>query len=255
MNGAAPALYDCRVMHRRFEPMQYHFSYRVFNLLVDIDDLPRLNLYSRLISHNRFNLFSFHDRDHGPRDGGNLRRWIDRCLSEAGVDRPAATVTLASFPRVLGYTFNPLSLWYCYDGLNQLIAVLCEVNNTFGESHSYLLHEHGKPLSLPVRATKKKCFHVSPFMDMGMQYHFTLRDPGPAFYTLIHEYQGTELVLVASQDGQRRALNSGNLLRMFFRYPLVTLQVIGLIHWQALRIWIRGGRYHPKPMPPKQEIS
>lgn len=248
-------LYLAQVMHQRMFPVGYRFSYRIFNLLLDIDALPSLGRRLRLFSHNRFNLVSVHDRDHGPRDGSALRPWIDRVLAERGVDLAGGTVQLLAMPRVLGYVFNPISLWYCHHADGSLRAVLCEVHNTFGEHHHYLLHEGGQPLSTPLRSRARKCFHVSPLMDMHGEYAFHLALPGERLGVHIREFTDEGLMLVATMAGVARPLRDGALLGAVARMPLMTLKVVAAIHWQALRIWLRGARFHPKPAPPEQETS
>ena len=158
-------------------------------------------------------------------------------------------------PRILGYAFNPLSVWYCEHSDGKPRAVLLEVRNTFGEHHHYLLHEGGAPIDWPMRATKPKGFHVSPFIDMTPFYDFQLGEPGERLRISIQEYQDNELMLVATQSGQAREFSDSNLLRSFAAMPWATARIMVLIHWQALKIWRRGGRYHPKPKPPAQEIS
>ncbi len=244
-----------QVMHRRLFPMRYRFTYRVFSLLLDLEQLPALHRGLRLFSHNRFNLFSFHDRDHGPRNGTALRPWIDAVLAAQGIDLAGGTVRLLCFPRVLGYVFNPLSVWYCQHADGELRAVLCEVNNTFGEGHSYLLHASGAPLDCPVRGHKPKVLHVSPFIAMDAHYQFRLAKPASSLSVLIHEYQHDELMLVATLTGRLQPLTDGRLGAAFVRYPLLTLKVMAMIHWQALKIWWRGGRFHPKPAPPETEVT
>jgi len=246
---------SAQVMHRRLFPVRYRFTYRVFSLLLDLDSLPALHRRLRLFSHNRFNLFSFHDRDHGPRDGQPLRPWIDAVLAGRGIELAGGPVRLLCFPRVLGYVFNPLSVWYCQHADGTLRAVLCEVSNTFGERHSYLLHEDGGPLDWPVRGHKPKVFHVSPFIPMDARYQFRLSEPGTKLSVLIREYQDDALMLVASLHGRLQALTDARLAGAFLRYPLLTLKVMALIHWQALKIWLRGGRFHPRPPAPETEVT
>lgn len=254
MSLLSHSLYESEVMHRRYTPMSYRFKYGVFSLMVNIDRLGHLSKHSWLLSYNRFNAFSFHEKDHGDRDGSSLRKWVNKQLSSQNINPNNTQVMLHCFPRVFGYTFNPLSLWYVFRD-EKIIAVICEVSNTFGESHSYFLHDGGAALSLPVQASKKKIFHVSPFMDMDMFYHFTITKPEETLSIVINEYQNDEKILVATQSGQRKTLNSQRLLWFLIKYPLLTMKVMFLIHWNALKIWIKGGKFHRKPLLPEQEIS
>jgi len=245
-----------QVMHRRFFPVQYRFVYRVFSLLVDLDRLDEAARRCRWFSRNRFNLFAFYDRDHGPGDGSSLRDWLMGHMRRMGLEFPIGRIEIQCFPRVLGHGFNPLSVWYCYGSGNGLVAVLAEVRNTFGERHSYLLHRRGEPMEWPVvRHRHAKEFHVSPFVGMQADYRFRFARTGDESSTVIHEYQDDRLMLVAVQRGESRALNDANLLRAALLYPLLTLKVVALIHWQALKIWLRGGAYFPKPAPPREEVS
>ena len=170
-------IYRGQVMHRRLVDTPYRFEYAVFSLLLDIDRLADTVDRSRLFSYNRPNLFAFYDRDHGPGDGQPLRPWLENHLQGCGIRLEGGRIQLLCFPRILGYAFNPLSVWYCYHRDGDLRAVLCEVSNTFGERHGYLLHEQGQAMAFPVRASRSKCFHVSPFLPMRLQYRFRLTAP------------------------------------------------------------------------------
>jgi hypothetical protein len=242
-------------MHRRVFPVRYRFTYRVFSVLLDIDRLDVIARQSPLFSYNRFNLISFHDRDHGPRDGTNLRAWIDGALCEAGLP-PAARIELLCFPRVLGYVFNPMSVWFCYTPAGEPIAVLCEVHNTFGEAHGYLLSNGNKALSWPVNQSHQKRLHVSPFISMDALYRFRIYEPGERLAVVIRELQRREPMLTAAQTGQAEPFTTQSLLRAIFSIPLMTLKVMAMIHWQALRIWLKGARVHRKPKhPPARQVS
>lgn len=257
MNTASPAarIYFGEVMHRRRFPVRYRFVYRIFSLLVDIDRLDEAAARSALLSHNRFNLLAFHDRDHGPRDGKPLRPWIDRILAERGIDLDGGRVELLCLPRVLGYVFNPLSIWYCRHRDGSLRAVLCEVSNTFGERHGYLLHEDGASMEWPVRQTRQKRFHVSPFIQMGAHYRFRLAEPGETLALTIREYTDEGLMLSAAQAGEAHPVTTRTLLRALIGLPFVTWKVMVMIHWQALKIWLKGAPFYRKPPPPREEVS
>ncbi|MFP4079584.1 MAG: DUF1365 domain-containing protein [Ectothiorhodospira sp.] len=259
MPGAPPTeqgrLYRTRVMHRRLFPVRYRFTYRVFSLLLDLDRLPALDARLRWFSVDRFNLLALHTRDHGPRDGRPLRPWAEDLLGQHGVDLEGGAIQLLCFPRVLGYAFNPLSLWYCHHRDGSLRAVICEVSNTVGGWHHYVLHDSGRPMAWPVRAARDKRFYVSPFIGMAARYHFRLAEPGEHLGVFIHEHEGDRLMLAATQTGEARPLTDAELLKALAAMPLMTFKVIAGIHWQALKIWLKGGRYHPPPDPAAKEAD
>ncbi len=249
-------LYFGKVMHKRLRPFVHRFDYRVFNLLVDLDELPALPRRLRLFSHNRFNLFSLMDRDHGPRDGSPLRPWIERHLAAAGIDIAGGPVRLLCFPRVLGYVFNPLSIWFCYHPHLGLRAILYEVRNTFGEKHGYLIPvAFGRAADAPIAQSCDKGFYVSPFLPMEGGYRFRLREPGERLSILIRQHDSEGEILLASLAGRRAALDAGSLAKAALAFPLLTLKVIGAIHWQALKLWLKGARLHRRPPPPREEVS
>lgn len=248
-------LYSGRVMHRRLQPKRYRFVYRVFSLLLDIDRLDAPARHLRLFSVGRFNLLSFYPRDHGPRDGSSLRAWAERLLAARGVDLAGGRIRLLCFPRVLGYVFNPLSVWYCEHADGRLRAIICEVRNTFGEKHQYVLDAGGRPLDLAQTWEAEKRFHVSPFLPLGLHYRFRFAEPAGQLRVLIDEYAGTDRVLVATLNGRRRPLTDRAVLGECLAVPFLTLKVIAMIHWQALKLWLRGFRFHGKPPAPDHEAS
>lgn len=252
---ADACVYDCRVMHARRFPVRYRFCYRVFYLLLDIDRLRESTRSRRLFSYNRLNLFSFHDRDHGPRDGSPLRPWVERILKTRDVDLAGGKIRLLSMPRVLGYVFNPISIYYCYHSDATLRAIICQVHNTFGEQHCYVLDNTGGPLREGQRFNKDKVFHVSPLMDKDSRYRFALGSPAEQLQILIRVFRDGGLLLNTTLSGRRLALNDRILLNRFVRIPLMTFKVIAAIHWQALKIWLLGAPFFKKPDSPRQEIS
>jgi len=251
----AATIYLGRVMHQRMHPVGYRFDYPVFSLLLDPARLSEMDAASRWFSIDRFNVLSFHRRDHGPRDGSDLFEWADNLLRERGVIIPQLQLRLLCFPRILGYGFTPLSIWYCLDGEGVPRAVICEVNNTFGEHHFYLLDSAGEPMSWPVRDQAAKVFHVSPLIDMDCQYRFRLARPGRNLSVVIRQYRQGRLMLVASQHGRALPFNAAGLRSAMMRTPLMTFKVMLAIHWQALRIWLRGVPFHHKPEPPEELVS
>lgn len=250
----AAVLYRCKVMHRRQVPPLYRFVYQLFYLLVDIDALPQLHARHRLFSHNRFNLLSLYDRDHAAAPGG-LRAWVDQALGSAGIDLAGGRVRLLCLPRVFGWVFNPISLFYCEHADGGLRAVIAEVRNTFGERHCYLLASAGAPITYQQSHEKEKSFHVSPFFDLVGRYRFQFDEPGERLRVLIQQTRESQPTIDTRLIGARLAFTDGNLLRQTLAMPWITLKVVLAIHWEALKIWLRGGRFHSKPSPPDKEIS
>lgn len=254
-NGAPPraagTLYPGTVMHARLKPFGHRFTYRVFSLLVDIDRLDALDRMSPLLSVNRGNLAAFHEADHVERPGESLRAFVDRLLGEAGLAEPAARVLLLAYPRVLGYVFNPISVYFAYDRADRLLALVYAVRNTFGERHTYVAPlAEGELSAAGVRQSRAKRFHVSPFIGMDARYDFRVLPPGRAVRLRINETEGGEPLLAATFAGTGRALDTAGLAACLLRVPLLTWKVIVAIHWQALRLWWKGARFRKSPPPP-----
>jgi DUF1365 family protein len=252
------ALYLGRVTHQRLRPVRHRLGYRVFSLLVDVDELPALSRRLRLFSFNRFNLFSLHEQDYGAGDGTALRLYVERQLDAAGLHTGGA-IHLLSMPRILGYAFNPLSVYFCGHPEGGLQAVLYEVSNTFGQRHSYLIpvaqaDRHGERIEQQCA----KHFHVSPFLDLDMGYDFRVELPDATRKGLrvgITARDAKGAVLAASFDAQRRPLGDAALARAFVSHPLLTLKVVAAIHWEALRLWVKGARFRSCPPAPAKPIT
>lgn len=240
------AIYVGAVMHRRLSPRRHRFRYRGFWLLLDLDELDELAAKLRLFSSNRFNLFSFDDRDHGDGSSVPLRAQIEAQLGEAGIGWSGGTIRLLCMPRSLGHCFNPLSVYFCDHASGRPAAIIYQVHNTFGERHSYVLPARG--LGRQLQACDK-AFYVSPFMDMDLHYEFAVSMPGERLNLAIRLRQLGETVLVAAVAGERRRLDDRNLLRLFLTIPVQTLATVAAIHWQALRLWLKGLRirHHVPP--------
>jgi uncharacterized protein len=243
----AAALYVGDVMHARLKPMGHRFSYRVMSLLIDLDRLADADRQSALFCVNRAALYSFHEADHGKRDGSSLRAYAQRCAAERGIDLTGGRVLLLCYPRLLGYTFNPLSVYFCYRADGELGLLIYEVRNTFGDIHPYVLPVlSGEISDAGVRQQQDKLFYVSPFIEMAMRYHFRVLPPGERVQLRILATDRESPVLAATFDGSRRILNTKELLRAFVRLPLVTMKIMAAIHWEALRLWLKGARLVPR---------
>lgn len=232
------ALYSGLVTHRRLKPKAHALRYRIFMLLLDLEGLPELFLHLRWLREGRFGLMSFRAADHGDRSGVNLAAQVRTHLAKAGIDAPGP-VRLLCMPRVLGYGFNPLSLYFCHDVDGVLKAILYEVRNTFGESHSYLIATPEGDAA-PVRQQAAKRFYVSPFMDMDLVYAFTIVPPGERVGVDILVSDGEGPLLTAAFHAARRDLTDANLLRAWLGHPLLSFKVMAGIHWEALKIAGKG---------------
>ena len=262
MNDAS-ALYTGSVMHQRLRPARHRLRYRMFSLLVDLDELPSLARRLRLFSLDRFNVFSLHQRDYGDIAGSadraeGLRAHVDRQLREAGLPA-AATVRLLTMPRILGYAFNPLSVYFCHAGDGGLQAVLYEVNNTFGERHSYLIAvEPGERHGARIVQRCAKEFRVSPFLGLDLDYVFRVKPPHPeraALSIAVVANDRAGAIVHARFDARRHRLDDAALARVFFSHPLLTLKVIVAIHWEALRLLLKGVRLQRKPPAPAAPLT
>jgi uncharacterized protein len=242
------ALYFGEVMHARLKPVAHRFNYRVMSLLIDLDRLAAADRQSPLFGVNRAALYSFHERDHGHRDGTSLRAYAGRCAAQHDIDLSGGKVWLLCYPRLLGYTFNPLSVYFCTRADGALALVIYEVRNTFGNIHSYVLPVRpGEVTEAGLRQHQDKLFFVSPFIEMAMRYHFRVSPPGEQVRLRILETDQDGPLLAATFNGRRRALTTSALLRSFASLPLVTLKIVAAIHWEALRLWLKGVRLVERP--------
>jgi uncharacterized protein len=250
----AGGLLQAKVFHKRLRPRENAFTYNVFYLCFPLSQLDRLR--GPVLSLDRFNLLSFHRRDYGARDGSEPEQWIRGVLARFGVTAADGEVVLMTHPRLLGFVFNPVSFWFCHDLAGQLRAVLAEVNNTFREHHSYLLfHPDQRPILPSDTLHSDKVFHVSPFLHVEGSYtfRFSLSERAAAAFIDYDTAEGP--MLKTSVSGIRQTLTTIALLRMLLAFPLVSLKTVALIHWQALKIWLKRIPYVPKPKPPGQEIT
>jgi uncharacterized protein len=247
----ASALYVGTVRHRRRRPTPHAFRYRTYHVLLDVDELPTLDRTVRGFGHNRRAIVSFRDGDHLGAQDTPVRAKLERWLASQGIELPAGPVRVLTNLRVLGHVFNPVSWWYCYHPDGRLALVVAEVNNTFGETHGYVLDDLRPGRGDTLEATAAKVFHVSPFLPIeGLRYRFTLAPPRARVVAHIDVDDPDGPVFDATQAGRRVPLTTASLARVLLRHPLVTLHTVLRIHLQALRLWRRGVPFHRKPVPP-----
>lgn len=235
------AIYRGSVVHERLRPKRHSLRYAVFSLLLDLDELPELDRRFRLFAHNRFAPLSFYDRDHGPATGEALRPWVEERLREAGIETGGGPIRLLCYPRVFGYVFNPLSVFFCYRPGGELAAILYEVCNTYSERHTYVIAvAPGK--SRTVRQACRKSLYVSPFIAMEADYHFRVLPPADDVSIVIRQEDADGLLLAACFKGEREEIEDRALARILFRFPLLTVKIVAAIHLEALRMWLKGFR-------------
>jgi DUF1365 family protein len=251
-----PALVEGRVMHRRTRPAANAFTYPAFCLRLPLSRLEALPALG--IARNRPGLLSFHDRDHGARDGTPLEPWIRGLLAREGI-RADGEVVLHAFPRMLGYVFNPVSFWVCHDAHGDVAAVLAEVNNTFGERHLYLVaHPDGRRIADGDTLGARKVFHVSPFCEVRGHYAFRFHFGPGRWLARIDYYDDDDAaspLLATSISGIARPLTRAAARALLVRHPAFTLGVVARIHWQAAKLWIKRVPFFTKPSPPASLIS
>lgn len=242
------ALYSCDVYHSRTEKVERKFSYKSFLFYIDLDEIELIKKKIWLISHNRFNYFNFRDKDHLQLEEGkakSIRSQIEEFLIQNDINIHPAKICLLTNLCTLGYQFNPVSFYYCFDDQNNVFASIAEVNNTFGEMKLFLLGPES--LNQEVFTTRrKKHFYVSPFIDHDVDFDFYLKVPDKEIYNKIDDYKGANRIFTASLTGKRQALTNRNVLKYVFLFPLITLQVIFLIHYQAFKLLLLGLPYFKK---------
>ena len=246
-----------KVMHKRLLPSNNQFTYGIYYIAIPLPQLDTSTPDAK-IAINQFGIQSLYVKDHGARDGTSLESWARDILHRHGLNDITANIMLITMPRVLGYVFNPISFWLCLDDNNQLRAVLCEVNNTFGETHSYLCSHHNhRPITRDDILMAEKLFHVSPFLprDGGYEFRFALRENKIGIWIDHLDEKGNKRLLT-SVSGSFQPLTKKSLRRAFWQHPLVTLNAITLIHWQALKLICKKGiHYVPKPKQRDERIS
>ena len=246
-------IYIGNVIHKRFKPTVHFFKYKVFSILIDLSEIDLLDNSLKIFSYNKFNIVSFYDVDHGPRDGTSVKEWVIKNLQDNQIDAKDIKIKLLCYPRIFGYVFNPLSVFFIYNKNSELISILYEVKNTFGEQHTYLFKI--KENDNLIENTCKKKFHVSPFIEMDCKYFFKILKPGNKISIIIDQYDEKGKLLYASQDGNRIELNNKNLFLSYLKHPLMTFKIIAAIHFEAFKLWTKGIKFIKKKLKIKNNIS
>ena len=235
-------IYNGEVNHTRFKPVKHFLNYKTFSLFIDLDEIEQLDKSISIFSHNKFNIFSFYNKDHGDRDGSCLKKWVISNLKKYKIGGNISKIKILCYPRIFGYVFNPLSIIYCYEN-EKLKSIFYEVKNTFNEQHTYIFKiKDGEE----IKQKCKKKFYVSPFMDMETFYNFKLINPNQRLSVMIKQTDAEGTVLTATQTGDKKEFNFKQLLINFFRYPLMTLKIISSIHFEALLLWKKGAIYRKR---------
>jgi len=246
-------IYVGSVIHKRFKPKKHFFKYSVFSLFLDLDEINELDEKILFFSYNKFNILSFFDKDHGYRDGSSIKNWLIHVLQKKNISTINIKIKILCYPRIFGYVFNPLSIFFIYDADSNPIAILYEVKNTFGEQHTYVFKIDIKNKQILNNCKKK--FYVSPFMDLESKYFFKVLIPNERLSVIIDQRDKEGKLLFASQDGERVKLSSKNLLKSYLKHPLMTLKIISAIHYEALKLWMKGIKLVKKNLKIKNNTS
>ena len=246
-------IYTGSVIHKRFKPKKHFFKYSVFSLFLDLDEINELDQKILFFSYNKFNILSFFDKDHGYRDGSSIKNWLIHVLQKKNISTINIKIKILCYPRIFGYVFNPLSIFFIYDADSNPIAILYEVKNTFGEQHTYVFKIDIKNKQILNNCKKK--FYVSPFMDLESKYFFKVLIPNERLSVIIDQRDKEGKLLFASQDGERVKLSSKNLLKSYLKHPLMTLKIISAIHYEALKLWMKGIKLVKKNLKIKNNTS
>jgi DUF1365 family protein len=221
--------------------------------LLDLSELEKLDKKVNFFSFNKFNLISFHEKDHGERDGSSLKLWVQKNLEKNNIQNTDIKIKILCYPRIFGFVFNPLSVFYVYNLEGQLISILYEVKNTFGEQHTYIFKVLKDSNLIQNNCSKK--FHVSPFIEMNCNYFFRLLKPGNKISVIIDQYDSEDKVLYASQDGIRSDFNTKQLIKSYLKHPIMTFKIILAIHYEAFRLWAKGIKFIKKKIKINNNIT
>jgi DUF1365 family protein len=239
-------LYECTVMHHRFQPKEHRLQHDLFMFYLDLDELDAVAEKVLFFSRNRGNLYAFRDGDHEPAGEASLKQRVLEFLRRQGIDLgPQSRICLLTLPRVFGYLFNPISVYYCFDSAGQPVCAIAEVGNTFREMKLYVIGPNA--VSADTFETRvPKHFYVSPFSSLELSFDFKLKVPAERLSLRVDDYDGDSKVLGSTLAGRQTALNNRNLAWFTLKYPAITLKVIFLIHWHALLLWLKGVPFHRK---------
>ena len=242
------------VGHLRKTPTLNKFLYHIFQFHLPITSIKKGR--SGLFSVDQFNFFSIRLEDYGPCNGQSLELWARNILKENGLSNVSGEIVLQTLPRILGYAFNPISFWFCYDLEKRLRAVICEVSNTFKERHSYLIaHPNGEEIKNGECISADKIFFVSPFFKVSGHYDFTFSISDSKCNISINYYVDGKVGLKTFIAGEYQPWSLRNLTRVAFVYPFNCLAVILRIHWQAFKLFLKGVRHLKKPPPPSKNVT
>jgi uncharacterized protein len=248
-------LYECQIWHERRLPRFHTFTAKHFMFYLDLDELGSHKSQSRLLGVNQFNIFSIIERDYLPDESARFQSLVDRVkstLRKLGVEQEIKRIDLLTNARILGYVFNPVSFYFCFSEAKQLICCLCEVGNTFGEKKVFLVETDSDGL---LRKRQKKPFYVSPFTDLNQDFDFRIIAPGENLDIGVDTMDGGTAIVRASLRGKRTALTDGNLLRLLLRYSWATVNIIALIHFHALLLWLKRVPFHRKEESPEMQVD
>lgn len=250
------SLYKALVMHNRLAPKPHRFHYNVFMFYIDLDEIEMLRKKLFLFSHNRFNFFSFKDKEHlqlpldKPDTTKSTKQHIIEYLRQNGVIFSGGKIMLLTNLNVLGYNFNPVSFYFCFDEKNEPLCCIAEISNTFREMKPFFLgKEHLRDHTFHLNTTKY--FYVSPFIDHDTNFDFNLTIPGEKLNIKIDDYKDEKRFFISTLTGTKKPLNNRNLIWYSIRFPFITLKVIGLIHWNAMLLWMKKIHYHKKASYPE----
>lgn len=250
-------IYIAKVMHHRLSPKKHTFWYRVYMFYIDLDEIGLLTKKLRWFSRNKFNLFSFRDKEHlqlpreNPNPGKNTRQHLEAYLAENGVDGSGLKIKLLTNLNVLGYNFNPVSFYYCFDSAGHPVCCVAEISNTYREMKLFFFGKEALQGDTFKKITTKY-FYVSPFIDHDDVFDFRLKVPAATLDVEIDDLdKDGKRFFISTLKGKSKPLSNAVMLRCFLAIPLIPLQIMGLIHWQALKLWLKKIPFHPKAENPE----
>ena len=245
-------IYTGKVIHKRFKPKEHFFKYKVFSLLIDLDELEIIDKEIKIFSYNKFNIVSFYDKDHGERDGSSIKKWVKLNLNKIGIYDEKIQIKLLCYPRILGYVFNPLSIFFVYNDKLELISLLYEVKNTFGEQHTYIFKVDREKV---IQNNCEKKFYVSPFIEMDCHYYFKVLIPEEQLSVVINQSDKEGKLLYASQDGISKEFTNKNIIFSYLTHPLMSFKVIAAIHYEAFKLWLKRIKLVSKKIKLKNNVT